>query len=112
MRTVSAATSRHAFPPKNRIEAARNATVLIETSWGTLGSGFFIDDRCHIVTNRHVVKIEDAAIKKASDTSDAYKATIDREKASLEELRKHPRYAQDPNFQRSVQERERDNWRH
>jgi len=46
-----------AFPARNAIEAARNATVLIKTSWGT-GSGFIIDANCHVITNRHVVETD------------------------------------------------------
>ena len=38
------------------LEAARNATVLIETGLG-VGSGFIIDGQCHVVTNRHVVEL-------------------------------------------------------
>ena len=41
---------------RNEIEAARNATVFIKTQWDTLGSGFFIDDGCTIITNRHVIE--------------------------------------------------------
>jgi serine protease Do len=40
---------------RNPIEAARNATVFIQTSWG-LGSGFIVDESCHVITNRHVVE--------------------------------------------------------
>ena len=43
-------------PARNEIEAARNATVFIKTEWDTLGSGFFIDDDCTIITNRHVIE--------------------------------------------------------
>jgi S1-C subfamily serine protease len=39
------------------LEAARDATVMIETSWG-VGSGFIIDDQCHVITNRHVVETD------------------------------------------------------
>jgi len=46
-----------AFPARNAIETARNATVLIKTDWGT-GSGFIIDSRCHVITNRHVVETD------------------------------------------------------
>ena len=46
-----------AFPARNAIESARNATVLIKTSWGT-GSGFIIDAKCHVITNRHVVETD------------------------------------------------------
>ena len=41
------------------LEAARNATVLIETGLG-VGSGFIIDGQCHVVTNRHVVELDGA----------------------------------------------------
>ncbi|MBU0483761.1 MAG: trypsin-like peptidase domain-containing protein [Proteobacteria bacterium] len=43
------------FPANNEIASALNATVTIKTPWGS-GSGFFIDDQCRIVTNRHVVE--------------------------------------------------------
>jgi serine protease Do len=43
------------------LEAARNATVLIETTWG-VGSGFIIDGQCHVITNRHVVETDGARV--------------------------------------------------
>jgi len=46
-----------ASPARNAIESARNATVLIKTSWGA-GSGFIIDAKCHVITNRHVVETD------------------------------------------------------
>lgn len=48
-------------PPRNAIEAARNATVVIRTSSG-IGSGFIIDSNCHAITNRHVVDMDPAQI--------------------------------------------------
>jgi len=45
----------------NTIETARNATVSIETPWGT-GSGFFIS-KDYIVTNKHVVEVDGAKIE-------------------------------------------------
>jgi serine protease Do len=45
-----------AVPPRNPIEKARNATVFIRSGIG-IGSGFFINHDCYILTNRHVVKI-------------------------------------------------------
>jgi serine protease Do len=51
----------HAAVGRNPIEAARNATVLIKTGWG-LGSGFIVDDACHVITNRHVVETDGARV--------------------------------------------------
>jgi serine protease Do len=48
-------------PARNAIEAARNATVFIKTGWG-LGSGFIIDEDCHVITNRHVVESDGARV--------------------------------------------------
>ena len=43
------------FPPKNALEEARNATVLVlNESARRLGTGFFISPRGYIITNRHV----------------------------------------------------------
>jgi len=43
------------------LEAARDATVLIETSGG-IGSGFIIDEQCHVITNRHVIETEGSRV--------------------------------------------------
>lgn len=50
-------------PARNTIESARNATVQIKTGWG-FGSGFIIDARCHVITNRHVVDTDGARVAK------------------------------------------------
>jgi S1-C subfamily serine protease len=49
------------YRPRNDIEEARNATVFIETPWG-IGSGFFIDNDCHIITNKHVIKLDEETV--------------------------------------------------
>jgi S1-C subfamily serine protease len=57
---AAAAVQPAAFSPADAgkpLEAARNATVLIETGLG-LGSGFIVDAQCHVVTNRHVVDLD------------------------------------------------------
>jgi S1-C subfamily serine protease len=48
-------------PTAKPLEAARDATVIIETGIG-LGSGFIIDGQCHVVTNRHVVDMDGAQV--------------------------------------------------
>ena len=45
----------------NPVEAARSATVFIKTGWG-LGSGFIVDENCHVITNRHVVETDGARV--------------------------------------------------
>ncbi len=50
------------FKPRNNVEAARNATVFIDTGFGT-GSGFFINQDCLIVTNRHVIEMSDESLQ-------------------------------------------------
>ena len=48
--------------PRNAIETARNSTVFIDSGFGT-GSGFFLNDQCTVVTNRHVVQLSYKDIK-------------------------------------------------
>lgn len=49
--------------PRNAIEKARNSTVFIDTGFGS-GSGFFVDEICTVVTNRHVVQLTYSDMKK------------------------------------------------
>ncbi|HEX4649554.1 MAG TPA: trypsin-like peptidase domain-containing protein [Steroidobacteraceae bacterium] len=63
LRGLEAQLSRK-FPARNAIETARNATVFIRTGWG-LGSGFIIDEDCHVITNRHVVETDGARVASA-----------------------------------------------
>lgn len=44
--------------PGNAIESSQLATVFIETPWGS-GSGFFIDTSCRVITNKHLLTIEE-----------------------------------------------------
>jgi serine protease Do len=45
-----------AVPARNPVEDARNATVFVKSAFG-IGSGFFINRECYILTNRHVVQM-------------------------------------------------------
>jgi serine protease Do len=49
------------MPSRNAIETARSATVFVKTGWG-IGSGFIIDQDCHVITNRHVVETDGARV--------------------------------------------------
>jgi S1-C subfamily serine protease len=69
----------------NPIETARNATVLVKTPWGS-GAGFFVDDRGHIVTNRHVVEFDKDALAKLRERMDTLHNALSREKKYLTEL--------------------------
>lgn len=51
-----------AFEPTNDIEKTRNATLSIARPWGATGSGFIIDNRCNVVTSRHVLEIDDSMV--------------------------------------------------
>lgn len=48
--------------PQTKIETAQLAVVFIKTPWG-LGSGFFINEECDIITNKHVLTVDQKTIK-------------------------------------------------
>lgn len=72
--------------PYNTIEQARNATVSIETPWGT-GSGFFVS-KDYIVTNKHVVQINEEKIADFKDKVLKNKRLIELEQQKLADLRR------------------------
>ena len=55
-------TATSASAAQGEIGRAREATVLVKTAWST-GAGFFVTADCDIVTNRHVVEADEAAIE-------------------------------------------------
>jgi len=65
--------------PRNVFERARNFTVTLKTPIG-LGSGFFLDDKGHIVTNRHVFEGDKKQIAAAGNV-------FDRETARLKQFK-------------------------
>ncbi len=73
-----------AAPAEKPLEAARNATVLIETPMG-LGSGFIIDGQCHVVTNRHVVDMNGKRMAAEVLRDPKAQAAISRARNQLEE---------------------------
>jgi len=95
------------FPPKNVIEEARNATVYIETDWGTSGSGFFIDGNCHLVTNAHVVKVDQDNLDRATQVRDEMKSRIAEENKYLKQQKESPEYYRNTVYRQSVEENEK-----
>lgn len=65
----------------NPIEKARNATVFIQTNWGTIGSGFIINKQCLVITNRHVVDPQTA--KQSVSNSSIYQEVLAKETYKL-----------------------------
>ncbi len=70
------------IPAGNPIERARDATVFIVTPWGS-GSGFFVDDRGHIVTNRHVVEYDRDQLNNLRDQISKLESALKEEKNTL-----------------------------
>lgn len=71
------------------IEEARNATVSLETPWGT-GSGFFVNAH-YIVTNRHVIEIDEQALAEARSQVETVRKLVELEQQKLEQLRQEMR---------------------
>lgn len=64
------------FTPRNSIEKADLATVFITTSWGS-GSGFFVNSKCQIITNKHVVQYDKSRLDEVEVMAEKLKATIE-----------------------------------
>jgi len=73
------------FPPRNNIEKADLATVFIKTSWGS-GSGFFINNKCVVITNKHVVEYNKEELDAAEIRSENLKKSIEKDEKNLEVL--------------------------
>jgi hypothetical protein len=74
-------------PPRNAIERARNATVFIQTEWGSLGSGYIADTSCRVITNRHVVEFDAAAqVRGAMGSTELKSAFVIKQQELVHEL--------------------------
>jgi S1-C subfamily serine protease len=85
--TVSEKTT--AAPLTNTIEHARQATVSIETPWGT-GSGFFVKEN-YIVTNKHVVELKREELEKFETNVQTARELVDLEKQKIKEMQQKMR---------------------
>jgi len=70
------------FPPRNNIERADLATVFITTAWGS-GSGFFINSKCQVITNKHVVEYDKAELGDAEVLAEKLKVVITEDDEAL-----------------------------
>lgn len=70
---------------RNGIELARKATVSIETPWGT-GSGFFVN-QYYIVTNRHVVELDQDKIDEFREKVETTRRLIDLEEDKIRDMK-------------------------
>lgn len=86
-------------PPRNNIEKATLATVFIKTPW-SIGSGFFINDSCYIVTNRHVVEFDRDAFATIDQQLQQQKDFIEKEGRRLEDFEYDMYKAKDESYQR------------
>ena len=64
------------------IARAANATVFVETPWGS-GSGFFVDNGCQVVTNRHVVHLDPRSVESMEAQQNRLKQIIDYEEQEI-----------------------------
>lgn len=67
------------------IEEARQATVSIETPWGS-GSGFFVTEN-FIITNRHVVKMDENIVADFRHKVEKTRELVELEKQKIRDMR-------------------------
>ncbi len=96
-------------PVNNAIEGARNATVFIKTAWGS-GSGFFVSQNGTIITNRHVLEMQEKNLTALHQQADQGAKLLAREKKSLRYLKSQISQVRDKamrqQFKEDIQERE------
>jgi len=97
------------FPPANKIEEARNATVAIKGR----GSGFFISGNGFIVTNRHVIDSSYGQTEDAADKIEDLKKNVETQDKIFdqEERRLRKQKAQLRRQRKSMQQEEYRHWK-
>ncbi len=84
------------------IARAANATVFVETAWGS-GSGFFVDDGCQVVTNRHVVHLDPRSVESMEAQQNRLKQIIDYEEQEIARAEDGVRYISDRGSREEVE---------
>ncbi|MCG8669948.1 MAG: trypsin-like peptidase domain-containing protein [Pseudomonadales bacterium] len=71
------------FDPQTPVDRATLSVVTVETAMGT-GSGFFVSEDCHIVTNRHVIRpVETKTWKKQNESLEKEGTEISKQEDEL-----------------------------
>jgi serine protease Do len=70
------------YRPKNDIEKASLSTVTVKTSISQ-GSGFFINETGYILTNKHVLRMDKAEMKKTEETIGRMDQGIEDDQAAM-----------------------------
>jgi S1-C subfamily serine protease len=81
--SLPARASAPAANPQEQIAQARNATVYIETPWGS-GSGFVVDSRGRLITNRHVIEYDPDKLREIKTKIDELDTALRDEKKELD----------------------------
>jgi S1-C subfamily serine protease len=84
------------------IARASDATVFIETAWGS-GSGFFIDSGCQVVTNRHVVNLDPRSVESMETQQNRLKQIIEYEEREIARAEDGIRYISDRGNRQEVE---------
>jgi serine protease Do len=84
------------------IARAANATVFIETPWGS-GSGFFIDSGCKVVTNSHVVHLDPRDVESMEKQQNRLKQIIEFEEREIARAEDGIRHISDSSNRQEVE---------
>lgn len=98
-----AAQLHESHPATTAIEKARNATVFIKTSWGS-GTGFFVSGNGLIVTNKHVLQMQEKDIKALNDNAEKGAKLLAGEKKRIEYLKSQVSRIADEGMRRQLKE--------
>jgi len=91
------------YPAHSDIEKARNATVFIKTSWGS-GSGFFVSDNGLIITNKHVLQMQEKELNALTANADKGAKLLTSERKRIAYLRSKVSQIRDQEMRQQVLE--------